>query len=142
MRPDFVLAIPDSIRSELRAHAAAEAPNECCGILAGNAGRVTLAIPIRNDASSPTRYHTYARDLLNAHRTMREAGIEPLAIYHSHPTVDPIPSRTDLAENTWGESVAHVIIGPNAIRAWRLMPDRYEEVEISVEQSPCSPHAS
>jgi len=68
---------------------------------------------------------------------MREAGLEPLAIYHSHPHGDPIPSRTDLAENTWGESVAHVIIGPNAIRAWRLQPDRYDELELSVERRPC-----
>jgi len=46
MRPDFVLAIPDSILAELRAHATAEAPDECCGILAGSATRATSSPPI------------------------------------------------------------------------------------------------
>jgi len=130
MRPYLLLAIPDSIRVELRAHADAERPLECCGMLAGVGGTVSKHFPIRNDAASPVAYETNARDMLMAQKAMRAEGLEPLAIYHSHPHSKPVPSRADLERNTWGESVAHVIIGMNDIRAWWLLPDRYEEVSL------------
>lgn len=134
MRPYFDLAIPNSIRAELLAHAGSERPLECCGILAGvveeDRGIVKGHFPIRNDLQSPTEYLTDARDLLDAMKAMRAAGWEPLAIYHSHPASEPIPSRTDLERNTWGETVAHVIIGGHAIRGWWLGEDGFEEIQI------------
>jgi proteasome lid subunit RPN8/RPN11 len=130
MQPGFELVTPDSILLELRQHAAAEHPLECCGVLAGRDGTVSLRFPIRNDASSPTAYVTNGRDLLDAQKMIRSAGLVELAIYHSHPDGEAIPSRTDLDRNTWGDSVAHVIVGRDAIRAWRLLPDHYEEVPI------------
>ena len=42
---------------------------------------------------------------------MRTNGTELLAIYHSHPTSEPVPSRRDVEENTYGESVVHLIVG-------------------------------
>lgn len=135
MRPGLELVIPDSILVELRAHAAAEHPRECCGILAGRDGTVSLRLPIRNDAASPTAYYTNTRDLLDAQKTIRAAGLVELAIYHSHPNGEAVPSQTDLERNTWGESVAHVIIGMDSIRAWRLMPDHYEEVAIRTQNA-------
>lgn len=130
MRPYFSLAIPDLVRAELLAHAEAERPLECCGILAGAAGIVTKRFPIRNDLASPTEYLTNARDLLDAMRTMRGEGLETMAIYHSHPAGDAVPSRTDLERNTWGESVVHLIVGKDAIRAWWLLADRFDEAPI------------
>ena len=127
---------------------------ECCGILAGaiesGRGSVRRRFPIRNDAASPTEYLTNARDLLDAMKAMRESGLEPLAIYHSHPTSEPVPSRTDLERNTWGESVVHLIIGVDDIRAWWLLADRFEEAPISrvaesaepSAASPATPHSA
>lgn len=109
-----------------------ESPLECCGLLAGRiedgVGVVLGHFPIRNDLASPTEYLTNARDLLAATRTMRESGLTELAIYHSHPASEPVPSRTDLERNTWGETVVHVIVGECDIRAWWLTADRYEEM--------------
>lgn len=98
--------------------------------------------PVRNDAASPVEYFTNARDLLNVQRAIREANLTELAIYHSHPTGEPVPSRTDLERNTWGESVAHVIIGANEVRAWWLLPDRFEELPIVGRTESCSPRSS
>src|SRR5437899_1519217 len=93
------LLIPRSLLAAVLAHARAELPNECCGLLAGvvedGVGRVTEHYPLRNDLASPTEYATNPRDLLDATRAMRAAGTDPLAIYHSHPTSDPVPSRKD-----------------------------------------------
>jgi proteasome lid subunit RPN8/RPN11 len=132
------LVIPDLLLEEVVAHARAEAPRECCGLLAGHVrdgvGVVTARYPIENAARSTTEYETDARGMFFAFRKMRESEIELLAIYHSHPTSAPIPSRPDIAHNTYGESVVHLIVSlaatqPEA-RAWWLGESGYREVEL------------
>ena len=64
---------------------------------------------------------------------MRRNGTEIMAIYHSHPRWQPIPSQTDLKENHYGE-VPRIIVGllksPPECRVWRFLdePLRYEEL--------------
>src|SRR6266545_647916 len=108
------LAIPDLLLEEVFAHAREEAPLECCGLLAGTitdgVGVVTARYGIENVVRSATEYETDARGMLHAFRDMRERGIELLAIYHSHPTSEPVPSRRDIDRNTYGDSVVHLIV--------------------------------
>jgi proteasome lid subunit RPN8/RPN11 len=116
------------------AQAAAERPRECCGLLAGSLdGIITNRFPIGNVAASDAEYETSAADLFVAFRAMRTANLELLAIYHSHPTSAAIPSAKDLARNTYGETVAHVIVGKNDlspdVRAWWLSPTDYRPCE-------------
>jgi proteasome lid subunit RPN8/RPN11 len=129
------LAIPDPVREAMIAHARADLPNECCGLLAGTPdGRVAARFPIRNDAARPTEYLTNPRDLLAAFRAVREANLEPLAFYHSHPSSPAVPSATDVARNTYGETVAHVIVGlatdPPDVRAWWLAESGFREAAL------------
>jgi proteasome lid subunit RPN8/RPN11 len=125
------LLIPADVLAAVVAHARAEAPLECCGLLAGSPdGRVSLHFPIRNDLASPTEYLTNARDLLAAAKAVRAAGAEVLAFYHSHPASLPVPSAKDVAGNHWGDSVVHVIVGladpePD-VRVWRITESGYE----------------
>ena len=68
---------------------------------------------------------------------MRSRGEEVLAVYHSHPASDPIPSRRDVEENTYGETVVHLIVGlageePD-VRAWWLTEGGFREAEWTVE---------
>ncbi|MFO0823167.1 MAG: Mov34/MPN/PAD-1 family protein, partial [Gemmataceae bacterium] len=60
--------------------------------------------------------------------------LELLAIYHSHPTSAPVPSRRDIERNSYGESVAHVIISladaATVVKAWWLTPTDYREAEL------------
>lgn len=115
------------------AHARAELPNECCGLCGGDpaTGTITHVYRLVNTAASPTRYFAEVKSLLAAFRAMREHGTHLLAIYHSHPTSDPIPSRTDLEQNFYGPDVAHVIIAMNSaepiVRAWSLGEGAYRE---------------
>jgi proteasome lid subunit RPN8/RPN11 len=58
-----------------------------------------------------------------------------LAIYHSHPRWQAVPSQTDLDENHHGP-VPRIIVSllgdsPD-IRAWRLEPDSFEELPWTV----------
>ena len=121
------------------AQAQAEAPNECCGLLAGTIvtegerciGRVLGRYPLVNSAASPKRYYSDSVDLFAAFRSMRTSSFEHLAIYHSHPTTAPIPSKVDLAEWYYGTSVMSLIISlagtePKAC-AWWLTNDSFRE---------------
>ncbi|HUR55906.1 MAG TPA: M67 family metallopeptidase [Gemmataceae bacterium] len=141
MPPFTRLVVPDLILDEMIAHARRELPNECCGLLAGaidgDAGRVSALFPITNDAASPTEYATNPRDLLNAFRSMREGNGEPLAFYHSHPSSAAVPSAKDVARNTYGETVVHVIVGlagdAPEVRAWWLTESGYRAAELTAE---------
>jgi [CysO sulfur-carrier protein]-S-L-cysteine hydrolase len=114
------------------AQAVAALPNECCGLLAGRDGRVTHSYPLRNALASPVRYESDPRELFAAHKDMKREGTEHLAIYHSHPTSDPVPSRTDLERNFHGPDVVQIIIslkhGEPRVQAWRLGETSYDEV--------------
>jgi proteasome lid subunit RPN8/RPN11 len=122
-------------------HAQAEFPNECCGLLAGQlsgvsgplpVGRVTKRYPLVNELASPTEYMS-GKSLFYAQKDMRQEGLELLAIYHSHPTSEPVPSRKDLERNYYGSEVVHFIISLKdkepLMRGWRLEEAEYSEVE-------------
>ncbi len=135
----FDLAVPRSVADGLVAHALSALPNECCGLLAGSfafsrlcrIGRVLGLYPLVNELASPTHFVSEPRSLLAAVKAVRAANLEILAVYHSHPTSDPVPSRTDLAWNNWPD-VASVIVGlrtdPPTVRAWWLSESDYREV--------------
>jgi proteasome lid subunit RPN8/RPN11 len=135
----FRLLLPRQIHTALLEQARAELPNECCGLLAGrvegDVGRVECHYPLVNQLVSPRKYESEPRGMLAAVKDMRQAGTEVLAVYHSHPTTDPIPSRTDLERNGWPEAV-HLIVslrtGTPTVRAWWLEADRYREAEWAI----------
>jgi proteasome lid subunit RPN8/RPN11 len=125
------LAIPAEIHDAMVDHCRREAPLECCGLLGGVAPRVSSFHPLRNAAASESRYDADPGDLIAAVVEMRGRGAEILAIYHSHPRWAAIPSRTDLAENHYGE-VPRIIVsllGPTPeVRVWRLDAESFEEL--------------
>jgi proteasome lid subunit RPN8/RPN11 len=145
----FRLLVPRNLLDALVAQALAEQPNECCGLLAGkregpaeaekSAGgvaRVVERFPLVNALASPVRYESDGPSMLRAHRDMRARGLDILAVYHSHPTSDPVPSRTDLACNYY-PGVVHLIVSltttPPRVRGWWLTETDYREAEWEVE---------
>lgn len=135
----FRLIVPAGLYADLVAQALAEQPNECCGLLAGviqaGEGRVVARYPLVNELASPTEYNAEPRGLFQAHRDMRERGQEVLAIYHSHPTSPPVPSRKD-RERNYSEDVVCVIVSlqsdPPEVRAWWLTADAHREAQLEV----------
>jgi proteasome lid subunit RPN8/RPN11 len=133
----FRLLLPRHIYEEMIDQAKAELPNECCGLLAGRTeaegiARVLRRYALVNALASPTRYESEAHGLLHAHVDARRNATEFLAVYHSHPTSPPIPSRTDLAANYW-EGVIHFIISlekePADMQGWWLGAENYQQAE-------------
>ena len=120
--------------------AQAELPNECCGLLAGriadDVGRVEMCYPLVNEKASPREYSAEAKSLIAAHKDMHRRGIRELGIYHSHPTSDPVPSKTDLERNYYGLEVVFLIIGVKdlqpELRVWWLSESDFFEADWQV----------
>jgi proteasome lid subunit RPN8/RPN11 len=140
MSTSFRLILPRAIHAAMLSHAAVELPNECCGLLAGrlietpdgHLGQVAHCLPLINAAASPREFLSTGESMFAAIREIRRHNAEELAIYHSHPTSDPIPSRTDLERN-YSPRVVNLIIslktGVPSIRCWWLGETDYREAE-------------
>lgn len=135
MPPFDRLIIPNLLVEEMIEHARNDLPTECCGLLAGRVvdgvGTALARFSIGNDEASPREYFSNARDMLFAFRAMRESEHELLAIYHSHPTSEPVPSKRDIEQNTYGETAVHLIVSlatpQPELRAWWLTESGYRE---------------
>jgi len=95
---------------QMRGYVEAQAPLEACGMLGGRAEIVELVLMVKNAAESPVRFRMEPREQLKAFEQVEAAGLEILAIFHSHPRGPVSPSPTDLAEAL--ETVIQVIWSP------------------------------
>jgi proteasome lid subunit RPN8/RPN11 len=86
--------------------------------------------PLGNAAASPREYLSDPHSMFAAVRDMRQQDLEVLAVYHSHPTSDAVPSRTDLERN-YSPDVVNFIISlkttPPQVRGWWLTDRDYRE---------------
>lgn len=119
---------------EMIAHAKEEAPNECCGILAGSDSRVMKLYRAENAEASPSRYSVDPRDLLRIHREIEYSGWELLGIYHSHVQTEAYPSPTDAKLAFWPDSLYFIISLSRpqpSIRAFKIIDGGITEVEVA-----------
>jgi proteasome lid subunit RPN8/RPN11 len=122
------VVIPETIRSELRTHAAEEAPNECCGLLVLRDGVAERYVRGQNRLASPYRYELEIDPSL---WFLEDDGFE-LAVFHSHPETEPRPSRTDRERAGLWSGRPFVIYGlkHDELRAWHVSLDAVEEIEL------------
>ena len=122
---------------EIVAHAREDAPDECCGLIAGRDGRSERVFRMENAAHSPLRFEV---DGLEVHKTIEaieEAGGELGAIYHSHTRSEPYPSQTDVNFAAGWPGVEWLIVGvrrgsPDAeVRCYSIEDGRVTEIELN-----------
>jgi [CysO sulfur-carrier protein]-S-L-cysteine hydrolase len=131
------MRIAPSLIDEIVAHAREEAPNECCGLVAGAGGAATEVFRARNEMASPLAYNVHPQDLLRITSEIEDRGEELAAIYHSHTKSPAEPSQTDinLAAN-WPDPVYLIcsIADPEepAIRGWHLRDGEVSEATLEI----------
>jgi proteasome lid subunit RPN8/RPN11 len=118
-------------------HAREEAPNECCGMIAGRDAEVVRVYRATNVEHSQLRFMIDPKEQLRIDREIEEAGLELTAIYHSHTRTEPRPSETDLVFAKLWPGVLWVIVGlargePD-VRTWRIDDGRVAEAELVVQ---------
>jgi [CysO sulfur-carrier protein]-S-L-cysteine hydrolase len=130
------LRISRQLLEEVVAHARAEAPNECCGMIATRDGAAVAVHRARNKAASPLRYEMDGLEQYQIQTAIEDAGLELGAIYHSHTRSAPRPSETDINLAFYPDAV-YVIVGleneePD-VRAWRIIDGAVSEAALEVE---------
>ena len=116
---------------EMVAHAIEDAPNECCGIIAGKDGRATKLYRAKNAEASPYRYSVDPKDLLRIFRECEDNDWSFLAIYHSHTASEAYPSPTDVRLAFWPEAY-YILISladkdKPVVRAFRILEGEVTE---------------
>jgi len=105
-------------------HARLEAPLECCGLLMGQAGRITCLRRMRNLAQSPVRYQMVPGELFQFFKDLRGSGLQHLGIYHSHPSSEAYPSATDIAQASYPDCIYFILSllvpGVPSVRAFSI----------------------
>ncbi len=92
-------------------HARRDAPNECCGMVASDAGRAVSVHAAENTAASPFRFEVDGLELHHTLTAIEDAGHELGAIYHSHTRSEPYPSQTDVNFAANWPGVEWIIVG-------------------------------
>lgn len=131
------MRIAKNLYEEMVAHARAEAPNECCGLIASLDGMAVAVHPAVNLAASPLRYEVDPSEQYRIMMAIEDAGQELGAIYHSHTRSAPYPSQTDINLAFHPEAL-YVIVGLAAgdtadVRAYSIRRGEVSEVELVVD---------
>jgi proteasome lid subunit RPN8/RPN11 len=137
--------IARKLLDDIVAHARAEAPKECCGMIAARDGEAVAVHRARNAAASALRYAMDPMEQYRLQTGIEEAGLTLGAIYHSHTRSDPIPSETDINLAKLGDSDApafpgtlYLIVGVKDpepdLRLWSIVGNTVEQVELQVTE--------
>jgi proteasome lid subunit RPN8/RPN11 len=99
----------EAVRAELVAHARAEAPRECCGLLVGRDTLIDDCLRSANLDPDPNRYEIDAGLHVAANRRLRGTGRAVIGAYHSHPRSPAWPSPSDVAEAYYADFIWMIV---------------------------------
>ena len=127
------MKIRQNVLDRIVAHAVEDLPNECCGLLLGNAEIVEDVARARNVKRSRTKFQVEPADHFAAIRRARASGLEIVGAYHSHPSGPSGPSEIDRARLT-DPAMFHVIVslahGTRTVRAFRIADGNFSPLEL------------
>lgn len=136
------MRIRAAAREAIVAHARAERPRECCGLLIGAGDLIIEAVATANSAADPIRQFEippieHIRQIGRCRALTAESGErhDVIGAYHSHPRSAAEPSATDLEQAF--QDFVYVIAGPAdadevVTNAYRLTSDGMTPVAMEV----------
>ena len=132
------LRLSKEAADEMVAHSLSGRPNEACGLLGGNDGRVAKVFPMTNAAASPVRYALDPKEQLSVYRDLDDAHLELAGVFHSHTRTEAYPSPTDI--RLASEDVPHVIVSladeTAVIRAFRISKVYWTDESGEIQELP------
>jgi proteasome lid subunit RPN8/RPN11 len=131
-----ILRLSVEITAQIVEHARVGYPDEVCGLVAGRGDDAIAVYPGRNISPTPADTYELDHDTLARVFDFEDAGLELIAIYHSHPRGPETPSSTDIAYAFYPDSVYLIIslTTPDqpVVRGFRITDRRAREVAIMV----------
>ena len=112
------MVVPPQVREQLVAHSREEDPNEACGLVVLRGGVAERYERGRNTAASPYRFEL---DVDPELWFLEDEGYE-LAVFHSHLSAPPRPSRTDVENIGLWEGRPYLILSrpTGELAAWKI----------------------
>lgn len=130
------MRISQDLYDDMVAHARADAPNECCGIVASQAGEARRVYRTTNLEASPLKFVMDPRDQIRAYTEIEDDGLDLGAIYHSHTRTAPYPSQTDINFARDWPGVLWIIVGlaggDAEVRIYEIRDGQVAEAELTV----------
>ena len=122
------MVIPAEIREQLVEHASAEAPNEACGVVVLRDGVAERYVAGRNAAASPYRFEL---EVPLETWFLEDEGYD-LAIFHSHLSSPPRPSRTDVENIGLWQGRPYLILSlrTGELAGWRIEGETIEPIPL------------
>jgi proteasome lid subunit RPN8/RPN11 len=123
------VVVPAATRRALEDHSKDEAPNEACGVVVLRDDVAERYVPGRNRAGSPYRFELEVDPEV---WFLEDDGYD-LAVFHSHLSSPPRPSRTDVENIGLWEGRPYLILslGSGELAAWRIEDGRISPDELS-----------
>ena len=120
--------MPAAVRRALEEHSRAEAPNEACGLLVLREGVAERYIAGVNATASPYRFELQTDP---EHWFLEDDGYE-LAVFHSHLSSPPRPSRTDVENIGLWEGRPYLIysLREDDLAAWTIQDGQIMPLEL------------
>ena len=137
------IQLTSDVDAAIRAHGRETFPHECCGAMLGRDGVVSEAFTLPNTTEEGPRRRFLVRpgDYRVAEQRARDAGLDLLGFYHSHPDHPAKPSQYDL-DHAWpffSCVIVSVMAGEDKLlTSWRLKDDRsaFDEEHVEITRSP------
>lgn len=129
-----MIILNDTLTAQINAHAKADYPYECCGIILGTLEEGVKSalklLPISNAKDEANRHNRFLitdAEFAKAQLYAAKNGYEILGFYHSHPDHPSEPSKYDL-DHAW-PFYSYVIVSvekgeARALTSWELENDR------------------
>lgn len=131
------VTLPRPLVNKLLGQAQRAADNEVCGLIGAKGESPVQVYPVSNIANAPDkRFEMDPKEQIAAMKHMRKAGQELFAIYHSHPHSPAKPSKEDIDEAGYPETL-YLIISMNTkgvleMRGFRLKDRDIVEVNLAI----------
>jgi proteasome lid subunit RPN8/RPN11 len=123
------VVVPAAIRERLVEHASEEAPNEACGVVVLQNGVAERYVAGRNGAASPYRFEL---EVPPETWFLEDDGYD-LAVFHSHLSSPPRPSRTDVENIGLWQGKPYLILSlrTGELAGWRIDGGTIEAIPLS-----------
>jgi len=129
------LKIKKTVLNAIIDHAREDTPVEACGYLAAGDGIVRRHYRLANLDRAGDHFSMDPREQFETIRRMREDGLGPVAVYHSHPETPARPSLEDI-RLAHDPGVSYVIISLAArepvVKSFRVVEERVTPEEIFI----------
>ncbi|MED1470477.1 Mov34/MPN/PAD-1 family protein [Bacillus salipaludis] len=131
------LTMNSNVHAELIQAGRRNLPNETCGFLSGRNNSITTWTEMKNSSSNPNTFFIHKETVEEALISIEKMSEEIIALAHSHPKTNPIPSYMDL-RNHPDPTVKMVIVSFKynhpIMKCYDINKLNYKEVPIYVNQ--------